>query len=51
MYLQFFSHFHETLPFNYDSPVPEGGMGEGGVGTGVSSVGHGEAGEAPGRTI
>ena len=30
MYAQFFSHFHETLPFNYDSPVPEGGMREGG---------------------
>ena len=25
-----FSDFYETLPFNYDSPVPEGGMREGG---------------------
>ena len=30
MYLQFFSDFYGTLPFNYDSPVPEGGMREGG---------------------
>ena len=35
MYLQFFSDFHETLPFNYDSPVPEGGMREKGRNGGV----------------
>ena len=48
MYLQFFSDFHETLPFNYDSPVPEGGMREKGRNGGVIRWSWGRLAKLPG---